>query len=158
VLETLTPDLEISLRLDTFAPRAARHRVEEVGHLGPDLRDAVTLLTSDLVSQAVCRCDTDRGPSVQLRAWAPKHMVRVELWAPSVLLQPSSDSGLSLYERRLLDQVADRWSIEDTDSTACMWFEIDRGERESPTVIAEDLGRSGRHKEDAAPGRLRNPS
>jgi hypothetical protein len=85
-------------------------------------------------------------------------MVRVELWAPSVLLQPSSGSDVSLYERRLLDQVADRWSIEDIDSTSCMWFEIDRGERELPTVIAEELHPSRRHKEDAAPGRLRNPS
>jgi hypothetical protein len=121
VQETLTPDLEINLHLDAFAPRLARHCLEEVGHLAPDLRDAVSLLTSDLVTRAVRGCPADVEPEVRLSAWVPKDLVRVELRAPDALLL---DVDCSPYERALLDQVADRWSIEDTGSTA--WFEIDR--------------------------------
>jgi hypothetical protein len=121
VQETIAPDLDICLHLDAFAPRLARHRLEEVGHLEPDLRDAVSLLTSDLVTRAVRRCPADVEPEVHLSAWVPRTLVRVELRAPNELLR---DTDCSPYERALLDQVADRWSIEDTGSTA--WFEIDR--------------------------------
>jgi hypothetical protein len=121
VQNSLAPDLELCLQLDAFAPRLARHRLEEVGHLSPDLRDAVSLLTSDLVTRAVRRCADDTGPEVQLSAWVPTSVVRVELRAPGDLLQ---EVDCLPYERALLDQVADRWSIEDTGSTA--WFEIDR--------------------------------
>jgi hypothetical protein len=121
VQNSLAPDLELSLHLDAFAPRLARHRMEEVGHLDPDMRDAVSLLTSDLVTRAVRRCAADTGPEVQLTEWVPTSVVRVELRAPSDLLQ---EVDCLPYERALLDQVADRWSIEDIDCTA--WFEIDR--------------------------------
>jgi hypothetical protein len=91
VTDTLIPDLEISLELNAFAPRLARHRLEEVGHLAPDVRDAVSLLTSELVTRAVRACPQDSCPEA------------------------------------LLDQVADRWSIDGGEHTVCMWFEIDRG-------------------------------
>ena len=40
-LDRLRPDLEIVLPLDPYAPRAARHRVAQVGRPSPDLRDAL---------------------------------------------------------------------------------------------------------------------
>jgi hypothetical protein len=127
VTDTLIPDLEISLELNTFAPRLARHRLEEVGHLAPDLRDAVSLLTSDLVTRAVRACPSDTDQEAQLSAWMPDDLVRVELRAPHAHPPAEPDVDCSPYERALLDQIADRWSIDGGGETTCMWFEIDRG-------------------------------
>jgi hypothetical protein len=127
VTDTLIPDLEISLELNAFAPRLARHRLEEVGHLAPDLRDAVSLLSSDLVTRAVRACRSEAGSEVHFSAWMADDFVRVELRAPNALLPSGPDADCSPYEKALLDQIADRWSIDDCGETGCMWFEIDRG-------------------------------
>src|ERR1700726_3649698 len=69
-IETV-PDLRISLSLDPFAPRAARYYVAQVDNPSPDLRDAVVLLTSELVSRAVEQCESAPDEEVELRAWMP---------------------------------------------------------------------------------------
>jgi hypothetical protein len=126
--DTLIPDLEISLELNAFAPRLARHRLEEVGHLAPDLRDAVSLLSSDLVTRAVRACPSDTtGSQAHLSAWMASDFVRVELQAPHAHPPAGADVDCSPYEKALLDQIADRWSIDDGKQTVSMWFEIDRG-------------------------------
>jgi hypothetical protein len=126
------PDLRISLRLDPFAPRAARYYVAQVDKPSPDLRDAVVLLTSELVSRAVEQCEDTSGERVELLAWMPEDVVRVELRASLELLDLPAHADTRHYDLLLLDQVADRWSIDMTDAdtnggpSACMWFEIDR--------------------------------
>ena len=40
-IELVSPDLALSLRLDPYAPRAARYHVAQVDRPSPDLRDAV---------------------------------------------------------------------------------------------------------------------
>jgi hypothetical protein len=128
-IDLVGPDLEVSLQLDEFAPRAARYHVTHIDHPSPDLRDAVALLTSELVSRAVQHSGSDSCESLELRAWMPPEIVRVELRAPHELLEVSHDNDGTQYDLVLLDQVADRWSIDDADTSACMWFEIDRHER-----------------------------
>jgi hypothetical protein len=131
-IHTVVPDLQVALRLDAFAPRAARYYVGQVDRPSPDLRDAVVLLTSELVSRAVEQCGgVSRGEQMELRAWMPPDVVRVELRAPRELLDPPSHAGWTHYDLLLLDQVADRWAIDtddadDGEQSACMWFEIDR--------------------------------
>jgi hypothetical protein len=120
-----SPDLEVSLRLDPFAPRAARHHVALVDHPSPDLRDAIVLLTSELVTRAVQQCQTSRNAEVELRVWMPTDVVRVELRAPRKLLSPARDGESLQYGERLLDQVADRWSSENVQDFT-LWFEVDR--------------------------------
>jgi hypothetical protein len=44
-------------------------------------------------------------------------------------LPPAEHEGPH-YDLLLIDQVADRWSIEPTEALACAWFEIDRQEVE----------------------------
>ena len=61
----------------------------------------------------------------------PADVVRVEVRAPRELLDPPEHADRSPYDLLLLDQVADRWSIEEAEEetvepAACMWFEIDR--------------------------------
>jgi hypothetical protein len=128
-VDTVVPDLQVALRLDPFAPRAARYYVGQVDRPSPDLRDAVVLLTSELVSRAVEQCGDEGGEEVELLAWMPTDVVRVELHAPRELLDLPAHADRTHYDMLLLDQVADRWSIDeldDDDAPACMWFEIDR--------------------------------
>src|SRR5437764_14428391 len=124
--ELVSPDLALSLPLDPYTPRAARYHIAQVDRPSPDLRDAVVLLTSELVTRAVQLCDSKKA-TIELRAWMPRDVVRVELQAPGELLGASpARAGERDYSMLLLDQLADRWSLEPTDGLACMWFEIDR--------------------------------
>jgi hypothetical protein len=133
-IDLVVPDLEISLHLDEYAPRAARYHVTHVDRPSPDLRDAVALLTSELVSRAVQHCESAPDESLELRAWMPADVVRVELRAPQGLLEIPERHNGTQYDLLLLDQVADRWSIDTSEPSACMWFEIDRylGDRKPP--------------------------
>jgi hypothetical protein len=125
MIDRESPDLEISLRLDPFAPRAARHRVALVDNPSPDLRDAIVLLTGELVTRAVQDRQTSRDEELELRVWMPADVVRVELRAPRKLLSPARGSDSRQYGEMLLDQVADRWSGGD-DQDSKLWFEVDR--------------------------------
>ena len=116
----------VSLDLDPFAPRAARHHVAQVDHPSPDLRDAVTLLTGELVTRAAQQFQASSEESVELRVWMPVDVVRVELQATPKLLSAQSGGDALRYGEMLLGQVADRWSIDTAEDLACMWFEIDR--------------------------------
>src|SRR5215471_7484083 len=79
------PHLETSLQLDPHAPRAARYHVAQVDRPSPDLRDAVVLLTSELVTRAVERSRSS-SHQLELRVWMPSDVVRVEVRAPRALL------------------------------------------------------------------------
>src|SRR3989442_12774122 len=102
-IDLLRPDLAMSLALDPYAPRAARYHVAQVDRPSPDLRDAVVLLTSELVTRAVQHAHST-GAMMELRAWMPADVVRVELRAPCQHLQRSSDDGACDYGLLLLDE------------------------------------------------------
>jgi hypothetical protein len=121
------PDLATALPLDPYAPREARHRVSRIGSPSPDLRDAIVLLTSELVTRAVWQCEALPGRSiVELRAWLPRDIVRVELKGPpGVDITPRPD-GKSDFDLMLLEQLTDRWSGQADLAISCVWFEIDR--------------------------------
>jgi hypothetical protein len=129
------PELAISLRLDPYAPRAARYHVAQVDRPSPDLRDAVVLLTSELVTRAVQQSDQVADAEVEMRVWMPADVVRVELRAPSRLL-PAPQTDTLDYGVLLLDQIADRWSIDDAGDLTCMWFEIDRHPVVPPDLVS----------------------
>jgi hypothetical protein len=117
-----SPDLTLTLTLDPYAPRAARHHVAQVGRPSPDLRDAIVLLSSELVTWAV-----ERSPAagIELRLWMGEDVVRLEVWGETTTIRqppaPADDYG-SL----VLDRVADRWALESDGIRACVWCEIDR--------------------------------
>jgi len=130
VREHSTAELAISLALDHDAPRAARKHVETVDRPSPDLRDAVVLLTSELVSLAVRRCQF-AGAAIDLRVWMPHDVVRVEIRAPRSFLSrfaQAEDPAAANpdYALVLIRSLADRWSLEGSGDVARMWFEIDR--------------------------------
>jgi hypothetical protein len=119
------PHLMASLRLDTDAPRGARYHVCQVDSPSPDLRDAVMLLTSEIVTRAVRQSHSGED-AVELRVWMPPDVVRVELVGSTAsLFRPPWGAGPH-YEHSLLDNIADRWSIDVEGDHASIWFEIDR--------------------------------
>jgi hypothetical protein len=124
-IDLLSPDLAMSLKLDPYAPRAARYHVAQVDRPSPDLRDAVVLLTSELVTRAVQHGDPGEA-TLELRAWMPEDVVRVELRGPHKNLDLPVGEDTRDYSLLLLDELADRWSLEESGQLACMWFEIDR--------------------------------
>jgi hypothetical protein len=96
--------------------------VAQVDHPSPDLRDAVMLLCSEVVTQAVERSP---GEAIELRVWMPEDVVRVELvGSPHSLSKVHHEH--SDYASVLLDQLADRWEHELGEGEAWVWFEIDR--------------------------------
>lgn len=121
------PDLEISLRLDAYAPRAARCYVAQVDRPSPDLRDAVMLITNELVTRALSQHQFKSGEDIELRVWMPADVVRVEIQGPRNLLPPPSVPG-EPHDGLLIEKLADRWSMDTHERRACAWFEIDRRE------------------------------
>jgi hypothetical protein len=119
------PHLSTSLRLDSDAPRGARHHVRRVDSPSPDLRDAVVLLTSEIVTRAV-RQSHSSDDAIQLRVWMPVDVVRVELLGDSANLFDPHPDAAPHYEHSLLDELADRWSVDERPEHASIWFEIDR--------------------------------
>jgi hypothetical protein len=133
------PDLHLSLPLDAFAPSEARHAVGRVDRPSPDLRDAVVLLTSELVTRMLRQRGMD-GNGIELRVWMPRALVRVEVWTDNALLPPDP-SGEPEYDLMLLEQTTDRWAIERRGDRVCAWFEIDRRR----PAAAEEAGRPVQH-------------
>ena len=121
------PDLEISLRLDGYAPRAARSYVALVDRPSPDLRDAVMLITNELVTRALRQRQFTSGEDIELRVWMPADIVRVEIQGPRNLLPPPTAPG-EPHDGLLIEKLADRWSMDTHERHACAWFEIDRHE------------------------------
>jgi hypothetical protein len=120
------PDAVISMRPDLYAPRAARYFVGSVDRPSPDLRDVVVLLTSELVTRAVLLCPSDRDDLVELRIWMPIEVVRVELRAARELIYAPPEPASPHDGLLLMDDLADRWSVDVHGEQACIWFEIDR--------------------------------
>ena len=103
------PDLIASLHLDPHAPRAARHWVRRVDSPSPDLRDAVALLTSELVTRAV-RPEEVADEEMQLQVWMPSDIVRVELSVPRERFFAPEEERSEDLGAMVLDRIADRWS------------------------------------------------
>jgi hypothetical protein len=126
------PDLAISLYPDRCAPRAARYCVTTIEPPPPELLESVVLLTSELVSRAVRLRPGDSHELVELRVWVRDDLARVELRGARELVceqAQSDDRNDLLSDLQLFERIADRWSIDADERSACIWFEIDRQEK-----------------------------
>jgi hypothetical protein len=129
------PDFAVSLRLDAHAPRSARYYVAHVDRPSPDLRDAVMLITSELVTRALQQHEFISGEDITLRVWMPADIVRVEIQGSRSLLPPPRLAG-EPHDGLLIDKLADRWSMDTHERHACAWFEIDRHRSGSPPACS----------------------
>lgn len=127
-LERHRPHLEALLDLNLDAPRSARNYVRDLLRSEPsrELRDVVTLLTSELVTAIMERGTRAFLETGELRVWLGAAVVRVELRVARELLLLPDELDEPRHDQILLDELADRWSIDPGGPTSCVWFEIDR--------------------------------
>jgi serine phosphatase RsbU (regulator of sigma subunit)/anti-sigma regulatory factor (Ser/Thr protein kinase) len=127
------PAKEVVVRLPGQAGAVPTAR-RAIGELEPTLEHAVftnlRLLVSELVTNSIRHADAPASAFLKLRATVFRDYVRVEVgddghgFDPSELVRGhDAASGWGLY---LVDQLADRWGVANTDGTN-VWFEIDRG-------------------------------
>jgi anti-sigma B factor antagonist len=132
-LDLSHPQFETSFELRPDATRSARNYV---GDLVPDVsqnvREAMMLLTSELVTRAVRQRPPAFDEPAELRVWLRPDRVRVELRARTELLFVPPEPTGPHYDHILLDQIADRWSIDTGEDFGCTWFEIDL-----PTAVTD---------------------
>lgn len=121
--------------LDPHTPRSARHVVAQVDHPSPDLRDVVMLLCSEVVTQAV---ELSPGGNVEVRVWMPEDVVRVELVGAleGLDVRIREHAEHADYASLLLEELADRWQLEEGREAGRIWFEIDRHPAEAPVEVA----------------------
>jgi anti-sigma B factor antagonist len=144
-VDRFVPDFEVSLDLNLDAPRSARNYLRDL--LGDDesseLREAVMLLTSELVTPVVRWGASSFLESGDLRVWLRTDLVRVELRVASELLAASAEDERPQHHVIVLDQFADRWGVETGAPSARAWFEIDRYPVPSPQAPEPAGGESG---------------
>ncbi|HEX4467447.1 MAG TPA: hypothetical protein VH025_09690 [Solirubrobacteraceae bacterium] len=150
--ELQAPDLSTTLKLDPYAPREARHRISQVDNPSPDLRDAVVLLASELVTRAV-ECAADE--TAELRVWMPADIVRIELHASIETIESAVDPQPP-YSAAMLEQITDRWGVSASGDGRCLWFEIDRRRASVTTTPAAHGGRITQGAEPPGRGRERS--
>ena len=128
--------IEIALARDADAPARARAELRQaiVGRLSDGDSATATLLTSELVTNAVIHPGEAIGGSVGLRITAYSDRVRVEVtdagagFDPGTLRpsQPSEPGGHGLV---VVDGLASRWGTNrrgvGADESFCVWFELD---------------------------------
>ena len=140
--------VEIVLARDANAPARARAELRQaiVGRLSDGDSATATLLTSELVTNAVIHPGQTVGGSVGLRITAFSDRIRVEVtdagsgFDPGSLRpsQPREPGGHGLV---VVDGLSSRWGTNRSDVGSgegfCVWFELDAG-TDDPTGAEED--------------------
>lgn len=124
-----SPVLALDLQTNREAPSVARAAIagfSEDRDLGESTLATLTLLVSELVTNAVIHPEVDAPGDIQLRARFAGDIIRVEVTDGGDGFEPRprdptrSDRGYGLY---LLEQQAERWGVERADGTT-VWFEL----------------------------------
>ena len=106
--------------------REARAEVTRLlkGRCSPDALEVAALLTSELVTNAVCHA----SPPVSLRAEITATAIRVEVHDASscTLPPPRKASSTECHGRGLIivEALASRWGSEHTNDGKFVWFEL----------------------------------
>lgn len=122
--------LEVTLAGGRDAPRRARVALLGLNGSLAALRQPVSLLVSELVTNAVRHAGAGLDSTVSLKLDSTPKRVRVEVVDAGPGFQPPAAGGAEALPREgfglsLVDQIADRWGVELSDG-ATVWFEIDR--------------------------------
>ncbi|HMJ33557.1 MAG TPA: ATP-binding protein [Baekduia sp.] len=114
-----------------FAPvpeavRTARHALRDRG-LSPDLDHTVSLLTSELVGNAVRHAGSSHpAERIVFHARLSEDHVRIEVADHGQGFDPEIRHEASGFGLRLVDKLASRWGVERTARGCRVWFEVDR--------------------------------
>jgi|SRR5215211_2066743 len=123
---------EVVLSGDVEAAGAARRALAEGDPtLSPSLRDDLSLLVTELVTNAVLHggAATDRPIRVEFRRRDGR--IRVEVVDPGTDFElatpPESGDSSGGWGLFLVDQIAERWGVCPAPAGTCVWFEVPAG-------------------------------
>ena len=129
---TLLPTaFSLELKRDRRAPsiaRAATNRGCEGFELSPSLRHTLTLLVSEVVSNAVLHSPAPKDTSILLTTSVTEDAIRVTVtdmgdgFVPEPRGAETTYGGYGLY---ILDKAASRWGVDRIGGTR-VWFELPR--------------------------------
>jgi anti-sigma regulatory factor (Ser/Thr protein kinase) len=122
------PVLALDLEQSPEAPSVARAAIAGFSgdRAGESALATLTLLVSEVVTNAVLHPDVKEPTDIQLRARITEGVIRVEVtdqgsgFTPRPRDGARSDRGYGLY---LLEKQARRWGVERTTGTT-VWFEL----------------------------------
>jgi anti-sigma regulatory factor (Ser/Thr protein kinase) len=121
--------LEVTLAGGRDAPGHARTALHGLNGSLAELRQPVTLLVSELVTNAVKHAGAGPDRTVCLKLDTSADRVHVEVIDEGPGFDPHSRRRIAPREDgfglSLVDQLSDRWGVEVDDETR-VWFEIDR--------------------------------
>jgi anti-sigma regulatory factor (Ser/Thr protein kinase) len=114
------------------APWVARRAIaEHAPTLPPALQDDLSLLVTELVSNAVLHGGAADDRTVQVEFRRDTHRIRVEVLDPGTAFKPpasptngDSSGGWGLF---LVDRIAERWGVIPARTGTCVWFELPAG-------------------------------
>jgi serine/threonine-protein kinase RsbW len=117
------PTLTLTLPPEPEAARHARRTLVERG-LDPDLDHTVSLLTTEIVTNAIRHAGVGE---IRLAATLSPGFARVEVLDSGPGFDPEAVEGKG-FGLRLVDKLASRWGVERGRGTL-VWFEVDRRRR-----------------------------
>jgi anti-sigma regulatory factor (Ser/Thr protein kinase) len=128
--------LSVDIAASPAAPSIARSALSELAADHPGVAshlDALTLLVSEVVSNAVLHVDPSPGRQVELEITVTDERTRVDVrdqgngFRPRAERPPDGrDGGFGL---RLVEQAASRWGSRMNEGRFSVWFEIDHARR-----------------------------
>jgi anti-sigma regulatory factor (Ser/Thr protein kinase) len=122
-----TPTLELSLAPEPESVRRLRRALAR-GGLDPDIDHTVTLLASEVVTNAI-RHAAQHGP-IRIEAVLEADFARVAVVDHGPGFSPDVRHDARGYGLRLVDKLASQWGVEpDAESGTRVWFEVDRRRR-----------------------------
>jgi anti-sigma regulatory factor (Ser/Thr protein kinase) len=127
-----TERVELELGRDPAAPGRARAELREAlaDDVGEADRATLTLLTSELVTNAVIHSGADAGDTVRLRITRYPDRVRIEVTDPGSGFEvdnlPPGPRDFGGHGLVVVDGLSSRWGTtrEGPDGGFCVWFEL----------------------------------
>jgi anti-sigma regulatory factor (Ser/Thr protein kinase) len=123
------PVLDLELERNAEAPSLARAAIAGFcrdRELAPSTMATITLLVSEVVTNAVIHPRADAAGSINFSARHGEALIRIEVSDPGKGFKPKArdparlEGGYGLY---LVDKEATRWGVESTPRTT-VWFEV----------------------------------
>jgi anti-sigma regulatory factor (Ser/Thr protein kinase) len=110
---------------------ARRALAENASTLPPSVMDDVSLLVTELVTNAVRHGGAVKGKPIRVEFQRQADRVRVEVVGPgagferpSKLTNGDSSGGWGLF---LVDRIAEQWGTRPAPAGTCVWFEMPSG-------------------------------
>jgi anti-anti-sigma factor len=140
-----TDRVELELARDPAAPARARAELREalVDVVGEPDRATLTLLTSELVTNAVIHSSAEAGDTVRLRISMYPDRVRIEVTDPGSGFEvdnlPSRPRDFGGHGLVVVDGLSNRWGTTraGSDGGFRVWFELDVSENEGEGATDE---------------------